>query len=282
MDYGKLAYLKAVDLEDRLGKKDKNKFSVSMVTYNDLPKGETNIASVQGEGDIAVMIESSAAASFFVDGTKVCDGSSVFFKISGGSTISLVCKEAIKSLRVMAIGNVFAFEHSSISYADYNDTHISYVVCDQGRVKAYITPIGKLEEMLVLDEAFVQADVASYEDGFIYTLLDEQGGIKIILPNGKFYYYALRADKVSVCTQGGRLIIAYVSKGKLYYYAVSSIDQLGEDFFRVHYSGYVDDVRLVKKSGWILFSSGGKCYAKELESRIERRDKISIMMEVLS
>jgi len=149
MDYGKLAYLKAVDLEDRLGKKEKNKFTVSTVTYSDLPKGTFAVASVHGEGDIAVMIQCSSSASFFVDGTKICEGVSAFFKVNGSGNVSVECNEVIKSLRIMAIGNVIALEHSGTSYADYNDTHISYVVCDRGRVKAYITPIGKQEERLV-------------------------------------------------------------------------------------------------------------------------------------
>ncbi|MBR2970190.1 MAG: hypothetical protein IKC48_00090 [Clostridia bacterium] len=282
MDYGKLAYLKAVDLEDRLGKKEKNNFTVSVLTYSDLVAGKNTIANLQGEGDIGVMIQSSGSASFFVDDAKVCEGTSVFFRINGSGTVSVESSNAIQGLRFMAFGNMIACEHSCVSYADYNDTHISYVICDQGRVRAYITPIGKPDERLVFDEAFVQADVASYEEGFLYTLLDENGRIKIVLPNGQTRYLDFGVERVSVCTYGGRLIVAYVKKGKLYYQAVSAIDQLYGEYYRVHYAGYVDDVRLVKKSGWILFSSGGKCYAKELESRIEGRDKISISMEVIN
>lgn len=101
MDYGKLAYLKAVDLE---GRSLNNGISINYLTLKNVAEGECEIADLMGGGDVAVFINSSAEATFYHNGEELVTGKNVFFKVSGGGKITAKSDVTVERLDLMVLG----------------------------------------------------------------------------------------------------------------------------------------------------------------------------------
>ncbi len=277
MDYGKLAYLKAVDLEDKLGYMRSEKFCVTTIELNELVAGENFLAQIDGDGDIAVFVSASSVGTFFVDGVKVCEGADVFFKMTDGGELTAVFSEEHTKVRIMALGDITAAETSGKLYADYDENEISYLVCDRGTVKAYKSPKLSFEPRLLFETKGLQGDVCEYKKEFVFAILSEDGSVA--LRKGDIEKaYPLGASAVAISGGNYSLMVAYVSKGRLYVFELGDVGEEIASQSNVYFTGAVDDVRFVKKGSKVLFSSGGKCYAKELGADFKYDDKLYVRL----
>lgn len=277
MDYGKLAYLKAVDLEDRFSAQKRTASSVSVVEFDYLPS-VCDIIEISGNGDIAVIVNSSHSATFFVDGLKVCEGNNVFFKLDGSGKISARSANGIDKLRLMAIGDTVISERAGFMYADYNGRKIAYLICENGNVKAYIANSDDFMPSMTFEGAYVQGDICAYRSDFIMALIDSFGTITL-MSDGKSKAYSLGADKVAIYADDKKITVVYLKKGKMYYFEIDGIE-CAFSMQKIDFSGYVDDIRFVKKSGKLLFSADGKCYIRDMDMAMDvSSDKIYIGLQ---
>lgn len=275
MDYGKLAYLKAVDLEDRLGKQKSENFGVTVCELNDLPSGVSQVARIYGSGDIAVFVRSSQSAAFYVDGVKICEGDNVFFKLIGGGEITAT-SEGIQKLRLMAIGNVTSTYRSSMLYADFNEAVVAYLVCNQGKVYGYMLEEGLPEKFF--EGNYKQGDICAYKSGFIMALVDENGMITTATSDGKSHSYDVGASCVAINADDYGITVAYIKGGELYYFELSEFGMGKTAEQKIVFAGAIDDVRFVKKSSKLLFSCANKCYIKEIGVGVKGSDKLYIRL----
>ncbi|MCH5163999.1 MAG: hypothetical protein J1F36_03195 [Clostridiales bacterium] len=280
MDYGKLAYLKAIDLEDRFNISKSGGFSVSVLEQNNIPSGSSSIAEIEGSGDIAVFINCTDSATFYVDGVKICDGSNVFFKLIGGGKISAQ-SDGIEKLRLLALGNVVSYERAGYGYADYNGSTIGYLLCEQGKAKAYTATVTNFKPTKIFEGDFTQGDISAFGSGFIMAFVDSNGNIVTVM-DGKRHIYSVGAQRVAI-NADSVITIAYVKNGELFYFALNGFGEEIAAIDRINYNGYIDDVRFIKKSGKLLFSSGGKCYIKELfeSNSYDNKLYVNLTAEVL-
>lgn len=278
MDYGKLAYLKAVDLEERLVKKSTADFGVATTELKNLSSGSNRVISLSGKGDIAVFAKCSVVADFFVDGVKVCSGSDVFFKVVDGGDISVECSQQISTLRVVAIGNVTSSEPVGELYADYNGRTFCYLELENGKATVFTSDASSFNPALVMQEHCVSGDVCAYGSSFLICLLFDDGTLKTISLDGREHLYHIDATKVAVQSDSYSIKIAYIKDGELYYMELRDFASHLPTPIKVSYGGYVDDVRFVRKSTKLLFSSGGKCYVKELDANGMGKDKLYVYL----
>ncbi|MBR2967467.1 MAG: hypothetical protein IKC35_01655 [Clostridia bacterium] len=278
MDYGKLAYLKAVDLEDILSNNSASSFGVVTTELKNLRSGINSVCTILGKGEIAAYAISSVSADFFVDGIKVCSGSNVFFKIVDGGEITVSCNQAISELRFMAIGNVNSSEVAGSVYADYNGDTLCYLVAEGGTVSVFTTNVGLFSPTLIFEGNYIHGDVCAYKNGFLICVVDSGGMVKMFTTSGLTHAYYLDASKVAIQADDFAIRIAYLKNGGLYYMELEDFDSLLPLERRISYSGYIDDLRFVRKSTKLLFSSGGKCYAKELDIKDGIKDKLYVYL----
>ena len=160
MDYGRLAYLKVLDLEGRLDA-DKDRFGVWQNDFIDIGSGKAFVAQIDGRGDIAVFIESSAEADFYVDEKKVASGKNVFFKLAAGSKI-YAQSNGIEKLHIMALGRVAAIDNSALINADMISDYIFFIVNQNGRATGYSyhTILHSLSDLRFIPYAY--GDAVSY------------------------------------------------------------------------------------------------------------------------
>lgn len=274
MDYGKLAYLKAVDLEERLGKEKSSDFGITVKEFCDLPSGRQQLMKIYGEGEIAVFINSTQSGVFYVDGVKISEGDNVFFKLTDGGEIA-VESSGIAKIRVMIIGNIISSENPGTLFADYNGSMVMYIVFNQGI--ATMKYFEDSEHYQILTGPYYQGDVCLFDDyNFLVALIDETGHLEIICSNGTSNVYEIRASRVAVSADASLIRIAFIRDGELYY---SDLKDLSSDTLvetKIPFPGVIDDVRFVKKSGKLLFSSGGKCYVKDLGFAVNSSNKLYV------
>ncbi len=272
MDYGKLAYLKALDLESRLGIKREN-FGVWYATKALIPSGRTFLAEIEGEGDIAVFIYSPIEADFFVGDTLVASGKNVFFVYNGGG-IYVSSAQPIEKLFIMALGNVRSAVKPGMACADMNNFTIAYVINQNGTASSYFYIIGS-EPVDLHTEGYVQGDVCAYEEGFLFALTDPSGRVDLVTENGNGASYDLGARSVAISNCEDGIYLAYTKKGALYY---TVLKKLGDKCspVRLNYNGSIDELRLTKGGAGLCFSSGGKCYFKELKTSSALSDKLYV------
>lgn len=276
MDYGKLAYLKAVDLEGRLCGDKKSQFCVVTAKVDSLKSGTNEVISLEGSGDVAVIAKVSDAADFYVDGVKAASGNGdVFFKITDGGKITVNGENEIASLSLMAMGNISASELPGSLYVDYNGQRVCYVICDKGVCSAYVTETSEFMPQKTSEGSYVQGDVCSYGKDFLLAFLNSDGSVKLVY-SGNEYVYNLCAQKVAVNADDFSIRLAYIKSGSLYYIEFEKLGSPLPQPKQVAYRGYVDDVRFVRKSTKLLFSSGGKCYIKELNVKGSNKDKMYV------
>lgn len=273
MDYGKLAYLKAVDLENR--KTESGRSNVCYFTFKNLNKGRIEIAELSGSGDAAVFVNCSEKAVFYVDGVRVTEGDSVFFKVNGGGKITAECEQDIEELCFLAIGDIASYERSGTAYADCLGDRIGYLLCDNGRVRAYVMSLPSLALSEIFDGNYAQGDIAATDDGFILALVDDTGAITVVKDGASQKYY-LGAQKVAIDNDAG-LTIAYIKDGEAYYFCGEFGDPISK-LNKIGFGGHIDDVRFVKKGGGMLFTSGGKCYIKEVNRKVKTASTLYVDM----
>ncbi len=278
MDYGKLAYLKAIDLEERKG--DGGKVNICYFTLRDIEPGEREVTEITSEGDAAVFINCSAQAVFYVNGTETCKGRNVFFRVNGRGKITVKSDIKVERLDFMAIGDVTDYVRSSRAYADCDNDKIGYVICESGRAEAYIASLPMLipsKMAFTTENEFIQGDICASKDGFIWAFVDKQGAISTFRGEER-YNYNVKAEKVAVSYDLG-LTIAYIANGVLYYFFVGEFGSPVALWNKVKFGGYIDDVRLTKKGSGLLFSSGGKCYIQELNRDIKTSGKLCVELK---
>lgn len=273
MDYGKLAYLKALDLEGRLGIKKEN-FGVWYADYRNLPAKMTFVTQIESSGDVAVFIRASASADFYVDAKKVGSGQNVFFLYNGGS-IYVDCKEVIKELSIIAIGNVKSAVKLGIANADLSGEYIAYVINENGETKGYLYHIATATNEDVGLDGFSQGDVCVYNGNFLFIGVTPDGTLYMYSTDGQMHSYDLGAKCAAVSACGDEIYVAYVQKGALFYFV---LNHFGDDCspVKLMFNGSVDEVRLSKRGSGLCFSSGGKCYFKELGATQKLNDKIYV------
>lgn len=276
MDYGKLAYLKAVDLEDRLNIQKVESNSVRVEEYKNLPP-MCELTEISGTGDLAVFILCSQSAVFYVDGIRLCEGSNTFFKLSGGGMLTAKSETGIDWLRLMVIGNMVVSDRASSVFADYCDGNIQYMICENGRVSVYASPVNPFMPQKLFEQAGTNGDVCTYRGGFITAVL-ASGNITLRSSSGESSYL-VGAEKVAISADDYYIIVAFLKDGKIYYFELNSPTQPAPVTQRAEFAGYVDDVRFVKGSARLLFSSGGKCYVKDISRSDETTDKLYVNME---
>ncbi len=265
MDYGKLAYLKAIDLEMRKFKGEN--VNICYLTLRNISPGEREVTEITGKGDAAVFINCSDEAAFYVNGTEVCKGKNVFFRVKGGGKITLKSDFDVRKLDFMAIGDIDDYKRSSRAYVDYANDKIGYVLCENGRAEAFVSSLPMLvPSKMVFDaiDEFTQGDVCASDDGFIWAFVG-QGRLSTFRGN-ECYYYNVKAEKVAI-NYDYVLTIAYIDDGVLHYIIGEFARPMSSG--KVKFNGKIDDVRFVKKGSGLLFSSGGKCYIKELNKDIK-------------
>lgn len=259
MDYGKLAYLKAVDLENR--RTQTSGLHVRCLKRRALAAGENELFKVDGNGEIAVFINASTCVVAFVDGAEVCRGEHIFFKINDGGVVTVKNEQSIDEVAIMIIGDIGDYEDNGIAYADINGDTIGYVICDDVKASAYKATLPDLSPQIISDGEYIQGDICAYKDGFILAFVDKDGTVSIMNEREKHNYF-LNAQKVAV-SYDDVLTVAYIKDGKLYYFKGAFGDDIA-DLKKVAFKGFVDDVRVVKRSSDLLFSSDGKCYIKRM------------------
>lgn len=273
MDYGKLAYLKALDLEGRLGIKD-NKFSVWQSGQKSIPSGEAVIAEIHGNGDIAVFIRASGKGVFYSDGAKVGEGDSLFFKLTGGGKIS-VKSDGIAELDILAIGNILSSEGASYMFADYNGDFLAFVTLEDGKFTAYFAHSEYFSPSNLFEGSCVHCDVCSFEDTFLFAFAGGDGKVEMIALDGRTRTLELGAQRIALTADDNGILGAYTKKGELYFFVLKRFEDEATPV-KLLFNGAVDDVRFVKKSNKLLFSSGGKCYIKELAPSAQTEDRLSV------
>lgn len=279
MDYGKLAYLKAVDLESRLSSIGRgDKIAVSVAELKDIPSGKSDVAVIEGTGDIAVFASCSCEAVFYVGGVRVCEGKDVFFKIAESGKISVSSETPIASLRILALGYIAYSDVPTEVQADCNGKRVGYVVCGNGRVSAYISAIEPFEPAEYFVGDFVQGDICLRGGKVILAFVNSKGAI-VIFEEGRRYFYHAQAEKVAINADDFSVTVAYLSGGQLYYFAVDKLWDPRPRPTPLGYSGFIDDFKLVKRDKTLVFSSGGKCYVKELPSFGSGKDKLYIALK---
>lgn len=274
MDYGRLAYLKVLDLEGRLDA-DKDRFGVWQNDFIDIGSGKAFVAQIDGRGDIAVFIESSAEADFYVDEKKVASGKNVFFKLAAGSKI-YAQSNGIEKLHIMALGRVAAIDNSALINADMISDYIFFIVNQNGRATGYSyhTILHSLSDLRFIPYAY--GDVCEWGDGILYAFVTDSGNIEVG-DGQKGRLFELGASKVAISSCDDGLYLVYLKGSELYYFM---IDNLNSDFspVKLDFTGKIDDIRMVKKSSGLLFSSNGRCFFKELNASDKIIDKVYVTL----
>ncbi len=275
MDYGRLAYLKALDLEGLLSV-DKDRFGVWQNDLVDIGSGRVFVAQIDGRGDIAVFIESSSEADFYVDENKVASGKNVFFRIGAGSKI-YAQSSGIEKLHIMALGRVASIDSSALINADMYADDIFFIVNQNGRAVVYVynTTWNSLSNQNYSSK-YVYGDVCQWGDSVFYALLTANGNLEIGDWQGA-RLLELGASKVAISGCDDGLYLAYLKGGELYFFL---IEKLSSDIspVKLDFTGTIDDIRMVKKGSGLLFSSNGRCFFKDLNSSGKIRDKIYVTL----
>ena len=281
MDYGKLAYLKAVDLENRLGVSGKSGFTVSVIELRDLPSGTCDVAEISGRGDVAVFIVTTENATFYANGVRICEGKDVFFKLEGGGKVTAE-SSGIAKLRLIALGDVAVAERPGSLAADENESEIAYVICEQGRADAFTLSKDSLQSQLLFSGDYLSGDVCAHDGSFTFAFINIAGTVILRRGDAQQSFY-LGADKVAITADEFAFTVAFTKGGELYYFELGKIGDSIRTIDKVNFSGFIDDVRFVKKSNKLLFSSGGKCFVKDLGDKPGGKDcvRINLTAEVL-
>lgn len=268
MDYGKLAYLKVADLEGRLSIDNDDSFKVSVLRFKDLGAGKTQIASVVGNGDIAAFINSSSSAEFFVDDIKVCEGANVFFKMNSNGQITAY-SDGIEKLDIMLIGNIEYVEKPSLIQADYNGDNIAYFVCENGVVQGFGSRIDKFTPIKFIDEEGAHVDICAYQNEFLFGIVLFDGTVNLYVTSGESKFFDLGATRIALNADKYGITVAYLKNGELYYFTMANINAQPSEHIKLNFKGVIDDLKFVKKGSKILFSSGEKCFIKDIGANAE-------------
>lgn len=87
--------------------------------------------------------------------------------------------------------------------------------------------------------------------------------------------YDLGASSVAVSYCDGKIYVAYIKKGTIYYFILNNFGDKPSPV-KLMFNGSADEIRLTKRGSGLSFSSGGKCYFKDLGASSEISDKLYV------
>lgn len=273
MDYGKLAYLKALDLEGRLGIKYEG-FNVWHMDRFDIPSGRNFLCDIDGSGEIAVFVESDTYVDIYVDDALAASGKNLFF-VYGGGNIYVESEAPIGKLRIMALGNVKSDIKLGLVRADILGDNIAYVINDNGTAKGYVYSISSKELTDLSVEGYLQGDVCALNDDLLFAYVARDGKVDLYEASGKKYTYDLGAKSVAVSYCEGSIYVAFVKNGTIYYFVLGSPGDACSPV-KLAFNSFVDEVRLTKRGTGLCFFAGKKCYFKELGAMSKFDDRVYV------
>lgn len=267
MDYGKLAYLKASDIEALVSKIRQDDKGISCVTKQDV-YGETAIGTCYNGVVIAFASES---VDYYVGNVKVFSGSGfAAFKADGDVTVG---GTAQKLTVVMFNGSLI--DGGCMLYADHDDekSQVAYIIKDT-ELCLYLSADYNFNPSVAAYIEGKQADVTCYDGEFVVVSANENY-IKVMgLTSGLCRRFPYQADKVAA-VGGKTLTVAYLKNGKVKYFALDAIDGNPSEEKSVELSG-VSDVRAIKGGDGFVICAGGVCYVKRLAETNECKDNICV------
>lgn len=256
MDYGKLAYLKVEELEQRLATLNLNNISYSSHLSLSLEgqEGSIPLASISGNGSVGIIAKISAsgpvgksillvAGDLVVGETKLNGGSECFIiasvLLNGNEIIGLECDEgvSVNEVDIVFCGNAFVLARAiEVKVAALSD-RAAFVTVTGKKVRLTVADASALA--LGLDPALGKVigfgscvDVVNTESGFALAWADKNTiTLAETSAEGRLKQMSVidasQVEDIAVRRGPFGYILAYIKEGKIIYRIVES------DFFTV-------------------------------------------------
>lgn len=309
MDYGKLAYLKAEDLELRLMNLDFDNESNSAYITASVggAGGVIPLAVVSGDGNIGFVVKiatvdsANKKISLLCDGLVVGEGYANNFgeviiigsaNISESAEIALSCQEDTFVIKAEAVffGNAYVSARAIEVSACGADSVAAVITSNLGKICLTIADAEMLAKGIDPIEGNVlgageRAAVCKGKNGFIAAYcggkdiciqrLDKEGFLQ------KTLRVRCESEPTSVCVAEflGRTVVGYVAKGKVCYrVADGELNCISEE---TKTSVSADKVLLCGKNAlFLVYSYRGKCFLKQYEEEIMTEAFASLVADI--
>lgn len=306
MDYGKLAYLKAEELEQRLlnfGRDEESRSLHISATLNGA-SGYIPIAIVSGTGSVGYVAKVYAAQSVGKkagisvggvvsgeaevndNGEAIVIGCAV---LGGGETVGLNTDAEVDRVEIVFCGNAsVAARAIEVDAVGLDDT-AGIITSSIGKVRLTIADASALNKGVDAAEGKVagfgtSAAIAAYSDCFIIAYANESG-ITVAKADksgliSEIHEIAIEGNitDVAVGRMDSRLVIAYIVDGEIAY---GNYDADTGILFGGSRSGIrADKVMLCGEENFLIFSAGGKCFLKEFEKTLVAEAKVKMKIGV--
>lgn len=309
MDYGKLAYLKAEELEQRLlsFNRDEESRSLHIAATLNGASGSVPIAIVSGTGSVGFVAKVyarapqgkkvyltvgdsvSGEAAFNADGEAIVIGSAF---LGNGDTVGLLCDDetAVDKVEIVFCGNASiaarAFETAAVGLDDV----AGIITATLGRIKLTVADAAKLDVGVDAAEGVTvgfgsAAAITAYGGKFKIAYASE-GHVTLAEADKSGLFSVMRefdvdgtVTDIALGYAASRLIIAYIIDGEIgFRFADSDFDILSGEVR----SGIRADKVMVAgtEKGCIVYSFNGKCFLKMFEKTLAAETKLKLTSSV--
>ena len=316
MDYGKLAYIKAEELEKRIAVEKKTR--VICADYTVAPtfsfgNGKTYpVCSVKSEGTLALIIvlsfsgESGKGTAQVYLGDKslistavdLADGETKTvvltraFSMSGNEIISVGASGSVKTLQsvqVVAFGqNADLITNLSRSAVDYNGEKWGLITSENDRVR--MCPFSE-NEFDLTTEIFVGsgrgADICALGNGFVACYIDDQGNTTVakITHDNIVTQTTVIGSGASACAigkNGEKYILCEIVGDELYCRQLTD-SMVASERVMVELPFAPDGISFVKGSlkPMLIIYSQGKSYLKVAQPSPQKLDSVSVTISFM-
>ncbi|MFR7933312.1 MAG: hypothetical protein ACLU3R_04095 [Acutalibacteraceae bacterium] len=267
MDYGKLAYLKASDLEALMEKSRESDRGICCVSKENVA-GSVSIGTCYGGTVIA--FSENGTLDYYVGGVKVSSsGGFAAFNADGDVTV----KGAADKLTVVMFNGEIQESQSKMFADELTEKSLVAYVINEDEPTLFVSADYDFAPVSQPVEGHI-ADVVSYNGEFVVVSVAD-GYIKVLgVTSGICRRFPFEADAVAALS-GNFLTIAYLKNGVVKYFSIENLDDEPGKSMRIELSG-VSDVRAVKGGDGFVLRAGGTCYIKRLSEANGGKDLIYV------
>ncbi|MBR2989108.1 MAG: hypothetical protein IKC64_05240 [Clostridia bacterium] len=311
MDYGKLAYMKAEELERRMINEKSERMICADYTATpsfDLTTGKSypvcvvkaegtltlilviSLSGDEGEGEVKVYLGDKTLISSKVEieqGKTQTITLTRAFSTSGSAIVSVAggkCAKILESVQVVAVGqNADIITNQAKSAVDNNGQSWGLVCSENERVRMY--PFSE-NEFNLSAEIFVgygaNADICASQEGWTVCYIDDEGNTTVasVLPDNTVTNITVIGSGASACaiaTDEGKYILCEIVDDKLYCRKLSSSFSPSERV-EVSLPFVAEGIAFVKgvPTPMLTIYSKGRSYLKVIEPKPQKFDAVSV------